>query len=336
MRIVRMGVALGFVALSGCSLLKDKTPDPATVVHTRMTVRFGDASSLERVREILAARARSLGWNAKVTGEGGDTVVVVVAGEVDTAGLVAPGALRFRKVLDSAPAVASGADTPAEPGPVRTRDEVVAKLGPAWQVAQGISTVQTEPDAALLEALTPFRALTPSEVAALPAEMQLRVPTIRCEQLGGRHIDAVRQADQRVVACDAIGTVKYLLDNAAVTTSDVREAVAQQDSGTGQATVTIRFTAQGQGRWTALTREVMGNEGSPCAESTLGDQGRCLVAIVADHHVLTTPEVQTVITGDAVITGSFSGGEAKTLASQIKGGELPVPVKIINTEVVRP
>ncbi|WP_162908071.1 SecDF P1 head subdomain-containing protein [Allorhizocola rhizosphaerae] len=333
MRLV--GVALALLGLSGCSLLGDKTPDPTTVVHTRVTVR-SDASSVEKAREILAARARALGWNAKVAVEGGDTLVVSVAGEVDPAPLVALGALRFRKVLDMAPAVASGAGTPAEPGPVHTLDEVVAKLGPAWQVAQGLSPTYADPDAAQLEALKPFRTLTPSEVAVLPIEMQLRVPTIRCQQLAGRHIDAVRRADQRVVACDTVGTVKYLLDRAAVTTSDVREAEAQREQATGSNVVTISFTAEGQVRWTALTREIIEGQGSRCTPPARGNQGNCLVAIVADHNVVTAPEVQAVITGDAQIAGSFSDTDAKALASQISGGELPVPLKITNTEVVRP
>ncbi len=334
--LMRVGVLAGLVALSSCSLLGNKTPDPATVLHTRVTLQVQDASTVERAREIVTARARTLGWNAKATVEGADTLVLIIAGEMEPERLVAAGALRFRKVIDIAPAVGTGAPAPQEPGPVRSRDEVIAKLGPAWQVAQGLSKEYTEPDAALLESLKPFRTLTPSEVAALPIEMALRVPTIRCDQLDGRHVDAVRRADQRVVACDKTGTVKYVLDPAPVTTTEVREARTSRDDTTGQHMVAIGFTAQGQVRWTALTKEIFNGEGSQCAQAAAGDGGHCLLAIVVDQNVITAPEVQAVITGDAVISGGFSDADAKMLASQISGGELPVPLKIINTEVIRP
>jgi preprotein translocase subunit SecD len=69
-------------------------------------------------------------------------------------------------------------------------------------------------------------------------------------------------------------------------------------------------------------------EGTPpiiqCGQTAIGDQGNCLVATVLDNEVVSAPEIQGVITGDARITGDFGPEEARLLASQLRFGALPV------------
>ncbi len=59
------------------------------------------------------------------------------------------------------------------------------------------------------------------------------------------------------------------------------------------------------------------------------------VAIFLDGQVLSAPTVQTPITdGVAIITGNFSGQDAKELATRLNSGALPVPIKLISQENV--
>lgn len=61
-----------------------------------------------------------------------------------------------------------------------------------------------------------------------------------------------------------------------------------------------------------------------CGAQSLGNQGNCLVAAVLDNRVISAPEIQSVITGDARITGDFTVNEAQVLASQLRFGALPL------------
>lgn len=65
-------------------------------------------------------------------------------------------------------------------------------------------------------------------------------------------------------------------------------------------------------------------EDPPIRCGPTGDQGNCLVAAVLDNEVVTAPEIQQVIQGDARITGDFSAEEAQLLASQLRYGALPL------------
>jgi preprotein translocase subunit SecD len=61
-----------------------------------------------------------------------------------------------------------------------------------------------------------------------------------------------------------------------------------------------------------------------CGQTAVGDEGNCLVATVLDNQVVSAPQIISVITGDARITGDFSSEEAQLLASQLRFGALPV------------
>jgi len=71
-------------------------------------------------------------------------------------------------------------------------------------------------------------------------------------------------------------------------------------------------------------------EAEPAAEDPpircgpTGDDGNCLVAAVLDNRVVTAPQIQQVIQGDARITGNFTSEEAQLLASQLRYGALPL------------
>src|SRR5262249_17491598 len=97
--------------------------------------------------------------------------------------------------------------------------------------------------------------------------------------------------------------------------------------------VKLHFTGKGQGKWTALTQEAMQNAQQQQSQGQGGDQ----VAIVLDNEVVSAPQIQSVIVGDAVINGgSIDEDRSKLLATQLKYGALPVNFAIQNFQTVSP
>jgi len=201
---------------------------------------------------------------------------------------------------------------------------VQAKVGAAaWAAATGLSEPPVvSQDPALAEALKPFGDLTPPEVRVLPAEVQFNVPYVTCDKLDQRQPGSIRDAAQPVVACE--GPVKYLLDVAKVVGTDVSDASGVLDQTTSQWVVSLTFTGDGQRAWTDLTRESFNNTDQACDATALGSDGKCRVAVVLDNEVISSPEIQGVLTGDSQITGSFTNATANELASNLRYGALPL------------
>jgi len=117
---------------------------------------------------------------------------------------------------------------------------------------------------------------------------------------------------------------------AALNGNDVTDATAQTpQEGVNQWVVAIDFNGEGGDKWEKLTTAAQQNPpGSP--------QRR--VAIVLDGEVISSPEVQDGIQnqGSTQIEGNFSKSDADDLATLIKGGALPVPIKKISVQQVGP
>jgi preprotein translocase subunit SecD len=202
---------------------------------------------------------------------------------------------------------------------------VIAKLGQIYQIAeQGIQDPkQVDPQLAPL--LVPFSKLTPEEVAVLPPDIQFKVPTIGCKQLDARPAGVLHDVNQQVVACgNSNGKVKYKLDKSTVVGEDVADAGFDNNVQEGGWFVNLKFKSAGQDRWTALTKKAYDN----------GAQHQ--VAIVLDNTVVSAPSIKGVITGDAVITGSFAKQEVQTLSRQLKYGSLPLAFKVESVDNVPP
>ncbi|MEU5673209.1 protein translocase subunit SecD [Micromonospora sp. NPDC047753] len=215
----------------------------------------------------------------------------------------------------------------AEPVPASVEEQrkaVEQKVGAAaWQAANGLQApADLTADPSLAEKLKPFGTLSPQEVAVLPAQMQFNVPTIGCAQLDQRPPASISDAKQQVVSCED-GASKYLLDQAKVLGTDVSDADAVLDQ-TNAWVVSLDFTGDGQGKWTSLTREAFNNEGQACDATALGQDGKCRVAVVLDNKIVSSPEIQGVLTGNSQITGTFTQKDASTLAGQLRYGALPV------------
>jgi len=98
----------------------------------------------------------------------------------------------------------------------------------------------------------------------------------------------------------------------------------------GQWQVQVDFNGEGRGGWVQLVSDA-------CANPNAGNR----VAIVLDDKVISSPGVVPEMCrsgggSSTSITGTFSQTEAKDLAALIKGGALPVPVKVIEQRTVGP
>ena len=143
---------------------------------------------------------------------------------------------------------------------------------------------------------------------------------------------------QRLQTRDA-GTQKtwYVFqNNAGLTGADVTEARSTiQTGGLGgrQRIVTLQFTGAGKDKFSDITRQL-------AQDGQLKGQLQHF-AIILDGKIVSNPSVDyqeypTGISGDngAEINGSFSQGEADTLAKQINSGALPIELKVISQKQV--
>jgi preprotein translocase subunit SecD len=238
----------------------------------------------------------------------------------------------------SAPAASPSAAAPSAPaaplkvnsrGPLPTEDAVRKKVGEAaWKAA---TALQAPADATQTPVLAPFETLTGDEVSVLKPEMQFNVPAISCDQLNARRAGSIQDEKAKVVACQP-GT-KFYLDVAKVVGEDVDGADAVLDQNS-KWVVSLDFTSDGQDKWTELTREAFNNTNNACDQSALGDQGRCLVAVVLDKEVVSAPQINGVLTGQSQIEGDFSPAEANTLADQLRFGALPLTFEQRSVDIV--
>ncbi|MFY1632596.1 protein translocase subunit SecD [Solwaraspora sp. WMMB335] len=219
-------------------------------------------------------------------------------------------------------ATATPAPAPAD-GPVDLA-AVQATVGEqAWAAATALQApADFSADPALADTLRPFGELTPAQVRVLPPQVQYNVPYVTCDKLLLRQPGSIRDASQQVVACE--GLIKYLLDEAKVVGTDVSDASGVLDQTTSQWVVSLSFTGSGQRAWTELTREAFNNTDQECDASALGQDGKCRVAVVLDNEVISSPEIQGVLTGDSQITGDFTNETANELASNLRYGALPL------------
>lgn len=104
-----------------------------------------------------------------------------------------------------------------------------------------------------------------------------------------------------------------------ITGSDLKKSTLQFDSQTGEPEVSIKFNPDGAKKFAEVTKRLVGKP----------------LAIFLDGAVVTAPKVNTEIAdGEAVISGSFTVDSAKKLAIQLNAGALPVPVKVIQKQVI--
>lgn len=88
-----------------------------------------------------------------------------------------------------------------------------------------------------------------------------------------------------------------------------------------QPAISLRFNGEGKDLFRKITEENTGE----------------ILAIFLDGALLTQPVIQqAIIDGEAQITGQFNVEEAQTLVRDLNFGALPVPITLIETQVVGP
>ena len=106
-----------------------------------------------------------------------------------------------------------------------------------------------------------------------------------------------------------------------LTGNDLQQASVSFDQNTGKPQVQLVFSSEGTKKFADITKRNVNK----------------LVAIVLDDIVIEAPRVnEPILTGNAVISGSFALDQAKTLTTQLNAGALPVPLSVLEQRVIGP
>ncbi len=100
-----------------------------------------------------------------------------------------------------------------------------------------------------------------------------------------------------------------------------------QDRALSEPIVKLEFNEEGKKKFAEITTRLAVPN---CVQS-----GGKRIAIYLDGVSITSPCVNEAITdGSAIISGSFTADEAKTLAKRLNAGALPVPIKLISQQTI--
>lgn len=106
-----------------------------------------------------------------------------------------------------------------------------------------------------------------------------------------------------------------------LTGSDLQATSVTFDTGTGNPQVQLVFTKDGSDKFADITKRNVNK----------------IVAMALDNVVIQAPRVnQAILTGNAVITGSFTTDQAKAVSVQLNAGALPVSLSILQQHTVGP
>jgi len=99
----------------------------------------------------------------------------------------------------------------------------------------------------------------------------------------------------------------------------LKKAILNFDQNNSQPMVSLQFDETGTKLFAELTKANVGK----------------MIAIYLDGMPVSTPVVREEIpNGEAVISGSFTPQEAKTLVGRLNSGALPVPISLISTQTI--
>ena len=180
-------------------------------------------------------------------------------------------------------------------------------------------------------ALLEFRAQKPGteqrmqELLGLKRQATTLLASLRAPAAEAKQADRDQlEADLSRINTDIIS----LYEPAQLTGKDLVTAGRQQQQSGSSWEVTLSFNKQGGDRFAQLTQSIAGS-------------GR-LLGIVLDGRSISEasvgPEFKAagISGGSASITGNFSAEEARDLEVQLRGGSLPLPVKILEVRTVGP
>ena len=202
------------------------------------------------------------------------------------------------------------------------------------------TTESATPEAAPSESATDLASPTPE--ASVSVAPELLIPPIQSPDGSGDFADRFAALDcndsevlngstddpsQYLISCETDGSVKYALAPADLVGTDIESATAglpQQGGGGWQ--VDLQMTSEGAKKFADSTTKLS-------ALDSPNDQ----FAIVLDGVVISAPSVnEPIIGGSAVISGSFTADEARSLAQVLKYGALPVGLEVDEVQQISP
>jgi preprotein translocase subunit SecD len=202
------------------------------------------------------------------------------------------------------------------------------------------TTESATPEAAPSESATDLASPTPETSVSVAPE--LLIPPIQSPDGSGDFADRFAALDcnnsevlngstddpsQYLISCETDGSVKYALAPADLVGTDIESATAglpQQGGGGWQ--VDLQMTSEGAKKFADSTTKLS-------ALDSPNDQ----FAIVLDGVVISAPSVnEPIIGGSAVISGSFTADEARSLAQVLKYGALPVGLEVDEVQQISP
>ncbi|SHN73186.1 preprotein translocase subunit SecD [Geodermatophilus obscurus] len=259
-----------------------------------------DPTELELARQIIEQRVNGLGVaEAEVVTEGDSNIVISVPGDdgEQARELGQTAQLRFRPVIQGPePATPAAEETPAgesaAPADPATPSDPAAPADPA-----------TPSDGAVADPSLPEPGAPPVTQEQAAAEYA----TLTCDPE-----DTTPEVDlpeSYVAACTEDGSAKYLLGPAIIEGTQVADASAGTQQGTGEWVVLLDFDRDAEATWAAYTAANVGNN----------------VAFTLDGRVISAPTIQVAITSNpTTISGSFDQESAEELANQLRYGALPL------------
>ncbi|QZZ22586.1 protein translocase subunit SecD [Leptothermofonsia sichuanensis E412] len=171
-----------------------------------------------------------------------------------------------------------------------------------------------------------FRKQKPGTEAQLQAEYRvLKELQLQQESLiKGNDQKAIEENKAAIQRSNA--AIANLFEPTGLTGENLKDAFPQSTTSQTTWEVGLRFDTKGAALFADLTKNLAGT-------------GRS-IGIFLDNELISAPTVgpefaQTGITGgSAVVTGNFTAQSATTLATQLYGGALPVPVEVVETRTV--
>jgi preprotein translocase subunit SecD len=297
--VASFGLQLGLDLRGGSQLTLQVLPAGA--------IRTVDHEQLEAVKEVLERRINGLGVaESTLQTVGNDQLVLQLPGEQDPT--------RAAKVLGSTALLEFRSQRPGTEREManllplkRQAEAVLASRQPRSQPINGQAASPPSPKVDL----------SAEDLAKALRGLGLTVPAGSSE------------ADQLKLLLDAVNQrIVALYGPTAIAGKDLVTAGRQQQATGNDWDVTLKFTPQGGDKFAALTQDIAGTgrvlgivlDGRSISEATVG------------------PEFKSagITGGAATITGRFSADEAHDLEVQLRGGSLPLPVKVIEQRSIGP
>ena len=269
-------------------------------------VKTVEKEQLDAVKDVLERRINGLGVaESTLQTVGSDQLVLQLPGEQDPS--------RAAKVLGTTALLefrVQKAGTEAEmQGLLKLKRQVDAVLG--LRKAKVAAAAPTD------KPVEPKPSLSAEDLAKALTSLGLTVPP------GASETDQLellqKEVNRRIVA---------LFDPSSLTGKDLVSAGRQQDQSGNGWDVTLAFNREGGEKFASLTQSIAGT-------------GR-LLGIVLDGRSISEasvgPEFKAagIAGGSASISGRFTADEARDLEVQLRGGSLPLPVKVIEVRSIGP